>query len=297
MKKLLGLIVLFRLVAPVLAPRFKDPQTHPWPIAGRTVFVGDREFVVRQVGPADADDIVLIHGLGGSALAEWYEVGPLLAERHRVTLVEHRNHGMAPLYTGRYEIGDLADDIDAVMAAVGIEHATVVGYSMGGTIAQELAHRHGGRIDRLVLIGTFVAHPRSWRWAREAGTYIVRAWERLTGVGTPEVRAGYLILTGAVAPQHARWMWEETHRRNIEGGAAASLALMRFDATGWVATLDVATLVIVPTSDQLVPPRWQYLLGGMIPDARIVDIAGGHHEVPWTHPERLAAEIESFISG
>ncbi|MEX1004637.1 MAG: alpha/beta hydrolase [Acidimicrobiia bacterium] len=290
-----AVLLAFRMFGPVLRPRFREPQTHPWPLAGRTVFVGDRELVVRQTGPVDAPDIVLIHGLGGASLTEWYEVGPRLAQQFRVTLVEHRNHGSAARFTDRYDIADLADDTAGVLEAVGVESATVVGYSMGGTVALAIAHRHPDLVRQLVLVGAFAAHPQAWRIARQAGTYVVRGWERLTGVGTPEVRAGYLILTGAVAPQHARWMWEETHRRDVDGGAAASLALMRFDATTWVGSLKVPTLVIIPTRDQLVPPGWQYDLAGMIPNARIVDIDGARHEVPWTHPERLVDEIRTFV--
>lgn len=295
MKSLLRLVILFRLLGPVFKPRFSPPQTHPWPLAGRTVFVDGREFVVRQVGPESAPHVVLIHGLGGSSLTEWYEVGPKLAQRFRVTLVEHRNHGSAPLSTRRYEVDDLADDTAAVLKEINVEQATVVGYSMGGTVALALAHRHPAVVERLVLLGTFAAHPPSWRMAREIGTYVVRAWERVTGVGTPEVRAGYLIFTGAVERQHAQWMWEETHRRDVDGGAEASLALMRFDATGWVGSLTQPTLVIVPTRDQLVPPKWQYALGGAIPAAKIVDIAGAHHEVPWTHADRLVDEVTRFV--
>jgi pimeloyl-ACP methyl ester carboxylesterase len=287
--------MLFRVFGPVLKPRFRQPQSHPWPLPGRTVFVNGREFVVRQAGPDDGGDIVLIHGLGGSGLAEWHEVGPLLSDRYRVTLIEHRNHGVAPRFTGRYEIEDLADDTAGVLAAVGVGRATVVGYSMGGTIAQALAHHHPERVSRLVLIGTFAAHPTSWQVARQAGTYLVRAWERLTGLGTPEVRAGYLILTGAVAPEHAAWVWDETHRRDPDGGAEASLALMRFDAREWIGSLRVPTLVVVPTRDQLVPPSWQYQLAGLIKEARVVDVYRGRHELPWTHPERLASEIAGFV--
>lgn len=294
MKVLAWLAVAFRLFGPVLKPRFPPPQEHPWPLPGRTVFVDGREFVVRQTGPADAPDIVLIHGLGGSGLTEWFEVGPRLAERFRVTLVEHRNHGSAARFPGRYEIDDLAADTAGVLGAVGVSRATVVGYSMGGTIAQALAHRHPDLVERLVLIGTFAAHPPSWRVARELGSYLVRAWERLTGFGTPEVRAGYLILTGAIERRHAEWMWDETHRRDVDGGAAASLALMRFDARVWIGELEVPTLVIVPTHDQLVPPRWQYDVANAVRGARVVDIAGGRHEVPWTHPDRLVAEISGF---
>lgn len=295
MKALVRLVVLFRLLGPVLKPRFSGPQTHPWPLAGRTVFVEGREFVVRQAGPESGPHVVLIHGLGGSGLAEWYEVGPRLADRFRVTLVEHRNHGSAPRFTGRYEIDDVADDTAAVLEAVDVERATLVGYSMGGTVAQAVAHRRPDLVARLVLIGTFAAHPQSWRVARQVGTYLVRGWERLTGVGTPEVRAGYLILTGAVERRYAQWMWEETHRRDVDGGAAASLALMRFDATSWIGSLTQPTLVIVPTRDQLVPAKWQYALGGSIPGAEIVDVAGAHHEVPWTHADRLVDEVTRFV--
>lgn len=294
MKRVGALLLALRLFGPVLRPRFREPQTHPWPLPGRTVFVGDREFVVRQTGPVDAPHVVLIHGLGGASLTEWYEVGPRLAKQFRVTLVEHRNHGSAARFIGRYEITDLADDTAEALRAVGVESATVVGYSMGGAVAQAVAHRHSELVDHLVLIGAFVAHPPAWRLARQAGTFVVRAWERLTGVGTPEVRAGYLIVSGAVAPEHARWMWEETQRRDVDGGAAASLALMRFDATAWVGSLTAPTLVVVPTKDQLVPPRWQYGLAGMIPNARIVDIDGARHEAPWTHPDRLVDEIRMF---
>lgn len=295
MKRVLTVLGAVRLVAPVLAPRFFGDQTHPWPIEGRTVFVGDREYLVRETGPEGAPVVVLVHGLGGSGLAEWYEVGPRLAERFRLVLIDHRNHGLSPKTTSRYEIADLADDVSSVLDRLGVSSAHVVGYSMGGAIAQELAHRHPDQVSGLVLVGAFTSHPSAWRAARQAATFAVRAWERTTGIGTPEVRAGYLIGTGAVEPHHARWMWEETHRRDVEGGAAASLALLRFDSTPWVGELDVPALVVVPTRDQLVPPTWQYRLAGLLSRARVVEILGGRHEVPWTHGERLAGLISVFL--
>ena len=81
------------------------------------------------------------------------------------------------------------------------------------------------------------------------------------GVGTPEVRSGYLIARNAVEPRHSRWIWQETARRDIESGAQATFALLRFDSSEWVGKLDVPTLVMIPTRDFLVPPRWQYAAG------------------------------------
>lgn len=289
------LLVLFRLLGRLPRPRFRSPQVHPWPLAGRSVFIGLREFIVRDSGLGDGPPVVLVHGLGGSSLAEWYEVGPRLAGHRRVVLVDHRNHGFGPADTERYEIGDLADDLVAVLDEVGISDFDIVGYSMGGAIAQAVARRTPSRVRRLVLVGTFANHPTAWRIARQVGTIVLRAWERLTGFGTPQTRAGYLILTGAVEHRHAEWMWDEVHRRTIDGGAEASLALFRFDSRPWLSELTMPTLVVVPTKDQLVPVRWQYRLAGLLPSATVVDIAGGRHEVPWTHADRLTDEIEDFL--
>lgn len=294
-KRLLVFVGVWRVAGPIVTPRFRPGQQHPWRAPGRTVFIGDREFLVRQVGAVDGRNVLLIHGLGGSSLAEWYRIGPLLAERYRLTMVDHRSHGLSPRVTDRFEIADVADDIAAVMASLDIGAADVVGYSMGGAIAQELARRHPRRVRRLALIATFSHHPRVWGELRKAGIWLIRAWERVTGVGTAEVRAGYLLFTGAVEPEHARWVWNETHRRDIEAGAAASFSLLRFDSRTWVGRLSQPALVVIPSRDQLVPNRWQYRLAAGISDARVLELEGARHEAPWTHADVIADGLVEFF--
>lgn len=296
LKRLLAGWVLWRLFGPVLEPEFKPPQVHPWRLGGRTVYVGDQEFLVREAGPDSGRPILLIHGLAGSSLGEWYQIGQKLATERRVIMVDHRNHGLAPQVTGRYEVEDAADDLAGVLDAIGVGAVDAVGYSMGGLIAQALADRHRGRVAKLALIATFAAHPDELKWIRVLGTVLTRAWERLTGVGTPEVRSGYLLATGAVAPEHARWLWEENHRRNPDAGAEATLALLRFDSRRWVGRLEVPTMVIVPTEDQLVPPTWQYELASLIPDVELVEIVGARHEVVWSHSDQVHDAIRGFLS-
>jgi pimeloyl-ACP methyl ester carboxylesterase len=166
---------------------------------------------------------------------------------------------------------------------------------MGGAIAQAFAHRHPRRVDRLALIATFTHHPQPHRFLRAAGALLARAWERLTGLGTPEVRSSYLRITGAVEERHARWLWEETHRRDVDAGAQATLALLRFDSRPWIRRVEVETLVVIPTVDVLVPPAWQYELAAALPDATIVELVGVRHEAPWTHPDLVVDAISSFI--
>lgn len=287
--------VVWRAFGPRLEPEFKPPQEHPLRVPGRTVFVGDDEFLVREMGTGEDVPILLIHGLAGSSLTEWYQVAPKLAVDRRVILIDHRGHGLSAPGDRRFEVEDDSDDIAGVLDNLGVAEVDLVGYSMGGIIAQAFAQRHPGRVRRLVLIAAFASHSDTYRLARRAGAVLARAWERLTGIGTPEVRSGYLIARQAVKPQHARWIWRDTLRRNVESGAQATFALLRFDSRDWVGKLGVPTMVIVPTGDFLVPPRWQYELAASIPDVRLVEIPGAGHELVWTHADRLADELGSFF--
>lgn len=295
LRRLFMVLLLWRAFGPVISPRFKGPQEHPFRRAGRTVFVGDQEFMVRELGPEGAPVLLLIHGLSGSSLAEWYRIAPRLAEKYRVVMVDHRNHGLSPMARDRFEVEDVADDIAGVLDELDIGAVTVVGYSMGGTIAQSIAQRHPGRVEKLVLIATFSHTPEPIRTLRVIGVLLARAWERITGLGTPEVRASYLLATGSVEQCHGRWLWEETHRRDVDGGAQATLALFRFDSRPWIRRLQVDSLVIIPTNDLLAPPSWQYELCGLLPRVSIVELVGAGHEVPWTHADRLVDEIAEFV--
>jgi pimeloyl-ACP methyl ester carboxylesterase len=296
LRRVLFAAIAWRLLAPALKPRFRPPQEHPWRLTGRTVFIGDEEFVVRDVGDGGAVPVLLIHGLAGSSLSEWYQIGQKLAAGRRVVMVDQRNHGLSPHGVDRYEIEDVADDYVAVLDALGIGQVDVVGYSMGGTIAQAMAHRHPGRVRRLVLVATFAAHVGALRRVRQIGAVLGRGWERLTGVGTPEVRFEYLVRTGAVSNEHARWLWEETHRRTPEGGAQATLAMLRFDSRPWLGRLELPVMVVIPGHDLLVPPAWQYEMASMAHAERVVELPEAGHEVVWTHPDRIVDELTSFLA-
>jgi 3-oxoadipate enol-lactonase len=293
--RVLIFLALWRMFGPVIPPRWRVGQVHPWKVPARTVFAGDREMSVREVGPVDAPVIVLIHGLAGSSMAEWYKVAPLLADRFRVVMIDHRSHGLSVPERGRFEIEDDADDVAVVIGALDLDPAGIAGYSMGGAIAMAVAYRHPHLVKKLALVGAMSHHPAAWKLGRSLGAVMTRGWERLTGTGTPDVRAGYLLAVGAVEPKHARWLWEETHRRDPDAGAAASLALFRFDGRPHLSRITAPTLVVIPTGDQLVPPDWQRELASLIRNSTIEELAGARHELPWTHAEQLAKLLGAFF--
>jgi len=294
-RALLGAL-LWRMFGPRLQPDFKPPQEHPLRVPGHTVFVADEEYLVREMGPEEGTPILLIHGLAGSSLTEWYQVAPKLATDRSVIMVDHRGHGLSARGDLRFEVAEDADDLSGVLDALEVKQVDVVGYSMGGVIAQALALRNPGRVRKLVLIATFATHSEGYKWLRRIGAILARAWERITGFGTSEVRSGYLIARGAVRRRHARWMWRETLRRDVESGAQATFALLRFDSRDWVGKLEVETMVVIPTADFLVPISWQHELAEEIPDAKVVEVEGAGHELVWTHADRVADELKEFLA-
>ncbi len=290
-------VLLWRVFGPRLQPEFKPPQEHPLRVPGNTVFVGDDEYLVRVMGPDQGTAILLVHGLAGTSLTEWYQVAPKLATDRRVIMVDHRGHGLSARADQRFDVEDDADDLAGVLDALGVGVVDVVGYSMGGAIAQAFTVRHPGRVRKLALMATLATHPDRDRILRRLGTILARGWERVVGMGTSELRSGYLITTGVVERRHARWVWRESQRRDVESGAQATFALLRFDSRPWVGKLGVDTMVIVPTRDMLVPPRWQYQLASLIPDVKLVEIRGAGHELVWSHPDRVADELRRFFLG
>jgi 3-oxoadipate enol-lactonase len=101
-------------------------------------------------GPA----LLLLNGLAASGLV--WPKGWLrrLEERYRVIRVDNRGTGWLRCAPHPFTIGDLADDARNVLQACGIPSATVLGLSLGGMIAQELAMRHPHAVDRLILVAT-----------------------------------------------------------------------------------------------------------------------------------------------
>src|SRR3712207_194537 len=102
--------------------------------------------------------LLLIAGLGGNTLG-WVMLLPALAQHFRVIAFDNRGAGRSSAPPGPYTTRQMADDAAALLAHLGIERAHVLGLSLGGMIAQELALAHAERVDRLVLYATY-ARPR-----------------------------------------------------------------------------------------------------------------------------------------
>src|SRR3990170_4583517 len=121
----------------------------------------------------EGQPLVLVMGIGYDATLWTLAQVPALSETFQVVIFDNRDAGRSSNATDLYTIADMADDIAALMDALDIKRAHLLGLSMGGMIAQEFALRHAGRLQRLVLSGCGAAPARvafdpirTWNWVK-----------------------------------------------------------------------------------------------------------------------------------
>ncbi len=288
--------VLWRLLGPEVEPAFEGEQERPLSIPGRTVLVGEREFFVREIGPESAPPLVLLHGWGFDGEMTYYKMIPTLAERFRVIVPDHRNHGKSDRIRGPVDVEDLALETIGVIDALGYDRFDLFGYSLGGMAAQVLAYRHPDRVRHLILGGTSAYPIDRLRIPARFAFWLARAVARLS---RKEVIIGtyrFLLRSGIVEAQHARWFWAAMLNRDPTLYYESGKAAWRFDSRSWVGQIDVPTMVIVPTNDQVVATRNQHELARLIQAERLVEIDGAGHESVLSRPAEYVAAIESFLS-
>lgn len=283
----------WRLFGPEIAVTREIRQDRPLRIPGRTVFVGDREFFVREAGPVDATPLVLLHGWSFDGEMTFFAVIPGLAERYRLIIPDNRGHGRSEWIRGPYDVADVADDVAGVLAALGVEQAVVFGYSMGGMVAQELAHRHPSRVSKLILAAT-AARPIRPDAAFRVALWLGRTVSRVSRREFSAITMRVLRRTNALKSEHVRWMWEALMRRDANLYYEAGNAVRRFDARRWIDVIEVPTMVIVNTADQLVPPSAQYELASHFRDEDVVEIRGGRHESIMNRADEYVRIISEF---
>lgn len=288
----------YRLLTRETPPNFGPGQRHPLRVPGRTVFVGDQEVFVREMGDPDLPPLVLIHGWGDHSLVVFSKLIPLLAKRFRILAFDSRNNGKTDVTRGDYQISDIADDIAGALDQLGVSSVAVFGYSMGGMVAQTLAQRHPHKVTKLILSGTASVPPGAQQPLRSlalVGATLARAFDRVSRSEVSYVRTRYLLRVGAIDQTQASWFYTQHRNRDPDLYWAAARAINQFDSGEWIGRIGVPTLVIIMCNDQLMPAVCQYDLVSRLSSPEVVEIAGARHEGPLTHPERFSKAIFEFL--
>jgi pimeloyl-ACP methyl ester carboxylesterase len=232
--------------------------------------------------------LLLIHGLGYARWG-WEPVVEPLARSFDVILFDNRGVGESDAPPGPYTAAELADDAVQVLDEAGIERAHVVGTSLGGMVAQELALGRPERVEKLVLACTTPGGPEAFPMPRRTVDLMqARATlrEYVENALEPDPR-----------PELVDRILEHRERtaQPFEPWAAQAAAGATFDAHDRLATLTAPTLVQHGDGDVVVDPRNSELLVAGIPDARLSVYPGAGHLFMWQEPKRFVRELEEFL--
>ncbi|HTL23430.1 MAG TPA: alpha/beta hydrolase [Mycobacteriales bacterium] len=236
-----------------------------------------RTYVTDIPGPApDAPVVVLLHALTTTATLSWYPVMADLAQHYRVVTFDQRWHGRG-IRSHHFRLADCADDVAAVLDALGIEKVLPVGYSMGGAIAQLFWKQHPHRVSGLVLCST----SRNFRCARRERLFFPLLSAAMLPL-SPYARSR-VERYAATVPELPSFdctdnSWGRLEFRSTSAWSmpAVLAELGRFNSAPWVADIDVPTSVVVTEKDRAIPARRQLRLAECIPGAQVHTLDGGH---------------------
>jgi pimeloyl-ACP methyl ester carboxylesterase len=261
--------------------------------------VGDLEIVWDVAGPEDGKPVLMINGLG-AARGGWGMQVAALSERYRVYTFDNRDVGE----TGpgddphAYGMGRFARDTAGLIDALGIAPAHIIGASMGGTIAQELALARPELVRSVQIVCSW---PRTDAWLAE----LFRQWKSL------------FAAMGPFDWSRTTWVWVFTHRwfedpervKEVRRQAEAypfpqspemfdrqADAAINFNALDRLPGIAAPVHVVAGAEDIFTPARFSREIAAAIPNSTLTTLPEVGHGMFWETPERFNAALLAFLA-
>lgn len=238
--------------------------------------------------------VLLVMGLGADGSA-WQPHLERLALKFRCIVVDNRGCGSSEAPVGPYTTEQMADDCAAVITAAGEEAVAVIGISMGGAIAQQLALRHAPMVTALILAS-------SWAGPNAVTEDVLTELEHIRRVGDPEMlarRLDLLIWSPNAYMSNATQLRAE--RAGVTDFAMAEHAFMaqshacrHHNVRGRLDEISVPTLVTAGSFDVFTPLACSQELARHLPNASLVTFTGGHAH-HWEELDPFNRTCEEFL--
>lgn len=247
------------------------------------------EYDIRGTGPA----LLFIHGLG-SCKEDWEAQHDPFTQDYRVISFDLRGHGASDKPAGPYSIAQFADDAAGLLRGMGIDAAHVVGISLGGAVAFQLALDHPALVKSLTVVNSgpdATVHTLKEKFAVWMRQYVVR-------------RKGMAKLAGIIGPhlfpkpenraERERFI-ERTSRNDPQAYLHAFRALIGWSVAEKIGNIRCPMLAIAADKDYT-PLSMKKAYVARIPGARLEVVADARHALPMEKPAQFNAVLKNFLS-
>jgi pimeloyl-ACP methyl ester carboxylesterase len=261
------------------------------------VAVGEYELDCERSG--SGPPLLAIIGMSGT-FSHWNESFlELLRRDFEVIVYDHRGVGRSTRLDGPITIREMAADAAGLLSALEVDSAHVLGISMGGMIAQELALADPGRLRTLTLGCTYCGGPGSSLMSPQVMRRVVKA--RASGGRERAVRASWEL---NVSPRFAAddEAWARFRDIGLSRGVSLEViarqgrAIVAHDTYARLGEIALPTLVLHGTADEVLPVQNGRLVAERIPDARLEIFEGVGHMFFWEVPERSAELLQGQLA-
>jgi pimeloyl-ACP methyl ester carboxylesterase len=238
------------------------------------------------------EPLVMIMGFTASRIG-WMPQLRFFKKYYRVITFDNRGAGKSDKPPGPYFTKMMADDTVNLMDVLGLEKANIMGLSMGGMIAQELAINYPQRVMKLVLAATYARQDETSGDTLEQAKFLHL---------TPEKKVGAMVSLAFNKPLYrftfgllARVQTRFTKASGRVGIAGQSEACLKHDTLERLSSITAPTLVIVGTGDRIIKPVSSEVIAGRIPNAKLVKVEGASHYFSFEMKNVFNREVLSFL--
>jgi pimeloyl-ACP methyl ester carboxylesterase len=242
--------------------------------------------------------LVLVMGYRLSSVAWPTSFVEALADQYTVVTPDNRGTGLSDKPVDGYAIANMARDIHGLLDELEIPNAHMLGYSMGGAIAQEFVRQFPDRVQSLILCATMCGGGR----ATYAKPSVTRVMREIDGMSPEQIarRIWQVTYAPAYLERHQALAGDQTKREiafptPLHSADLQFQAFAEFDGSKALADIACPTLVLTGDLDELIPPQNSVMMASMVPNARLVIVPGGGHRVLWETPDKCVALIKDFF--
>jgi len=256
--------------------------------------VNEINYYYEEVG--DKEPLLLIAGLSCD-LSIWTSVLDKLSQNFRIIMFDNRDVGRTDYVNTEYTVDDMADDTVRLIKKLGYEKVSILGHSMGGAIAQNIAYRYPEVVDRLIISNSLVQAPTVSLVAMEFAGKL------------REISTDISLSAQSIAP----WIYSDDYLRfdnnlqklgelmqsypfpqRADGYLRQLNALNKFDSGGYLHQIKHLTLIIAGSHDLLTPLSQSQIMADHIPNSQLVVLPGSHLPIIEV-PPLFVKTVERFL--